>query len=82
LLEDGKMPPMEATTISPTSADIPEALVPFQANLKERVRLYPAYFVTSIQIVSGQLTLVLEGNCPSAVKDCEAIFVLLGGERG
>ena len=71
-VHEGVALPSEATSISPTSADIPPAAVVFQPNLKERVTLYPTKLVTGIQKISGQPASIEpseeEGNTPAEVK--------------
>ena len=53
-LDDVRKLPIEATTISPTFADMPALFVPLQANLNERVTFHPMKLVTGRQKVSGQ----------------------------
>jgi hypothetical protein len=66
-LDDCRMPPVEATSISPTLANIPAVFVPFQPNLYERVRFHPTKFVTSEQKFSGQPATLFAGNRVAAV---------------
>ena len=65
LLVDGMKFPIEATTISPASANIPRLwFEKVQPKLNERVTLYPRYFVTSTQTFSGQPRVTAVGNVP------------------
>lgn len=85
LLDDGIKLPIEATTTSPTSANMPRvSFEKVQPKLNERVTLYPLYFVTSMQISSGQPMVGFEGKAPTVVYEPlpPGMIVLFGGDSG
>ena len=65
-LDDVRKLPIEATTISPTFADMPALFAPLQAILNERVTFHPMKLVIGRQKVSGHAPVAFP-NVPGVV---------------